>query len=109
MLRLYNEEKLNLTAIGEKFSLSRERVRQILKRAGYTPRPGGFPRVERESNVYTVKIVRTQTKYVEIEAYNAREARVWAKEIARLSFDDGLPMKTVVRATVSYDPADRSA
>lgn len=99
MLRLYNEEKLTLKQIGEVFEISGARVSQILTKLGYTPRPSGFQKKEGtpETFYYTVKVVRTQTKFVEVEAKNEKEARGKAE---RLFFGDGLPMKTKLRVTV---------
>jgi Sigma-70, region 4 len=99
MLRLYNDEKLTLKQIGEVYKISGARVSQILTNVGYTPRPSGFQKKEGtpETLYYTVKVVRTQTKYVEVEAKNEKEAREKAE---RVFFGDGLPMRTKLRATV---------
>lgn len=68
--RLYAEGDLTLREIGERFNLSRERVRQIAKRAGVTLRVARRPRVPaerlRERNAEIIRLYAEGLKRKEI-------------------------------------------
>lgn len=96
MRRLYDEDGLSLREIGDKYAVSAERVRQILKKTGYTARirPEFQPRLR----TVTVRVTRVQVKEIEIEDYSEPLAR--ERALKQIVFDDGLPMRTRIRATV---------
>lgn len=68
--RLYTEEELTLQEIADKYNLSRERVRQLLKPFGLTPHKGARKREEREQELRA-----THARIMADETTTAEEAK----------------------------------